>query len=477
MNISSQDPRELFQLQELLGKGSFGSVYKAVDKKTGELVAAKIIFIDPEEEDESLREVQKEVDILQSCDHPNVVRYIGAYRDTNRLWIVLDYCEGNSLNDIMNLLEAPLEERQIAAVMRFALEGLVYIHSVYKIHRDIKAGNILLSRDGQVKLADFGVSAQLTNTMARRNTFVGTPYWMAPEVIKEERYDGRADVWSLGITAIELAEGVPPRSSIHPMRVLFHIPRDPAPTLDGPYTPVFKDFVAQCLIKNQKFRPTAAKLLAHPFIRDVPSRLSNPLLADLVSAALEASVSSARFTNYETEVMSQYQTAVSSDTIDNGMGTVAARPSAEASTATYIPEYMRSPQAQAEAQEAKDKLEASAIPPRTPVIGNSDMVTTLQGIASIHCVTGLPVVSALAAPPSATLGGAQCRNEMVHGGKGELVQLTESGEMPNDIDNMLREAAALAYRAKYLPRDPAGRAALVRERDAWTQLARSIMKV
>ncbi|KAJ3440010.1 serine/threonine-protein kinase tao [Anaeramoeba flamelloides] len=249
------------KLIEELGKGSYGSVYKARQKGTGEIVAVKMISL---EEDEGLDDIKIEIEILKKCKHKNIVKYIGTYFKEETLWIVMEYCGGGSVSDLCQILEKGLTEQQIAGIMYGSLEGLNYFHSNRKIHRDIKGGNILLTDKGEVKLADFGVSAQLTKTMSKRNTFIGTPYWMAPEVIQDyQNYDSRADIWSLGITAIELAEIVPPRCDIHPMRVLFIIPKKEAPKLKDArkYSKEFHDFIAKCLVKNYEKRPKAKQLL------------------------------------------------------------------------------------------------------------------------------------------------------------------------------------------------------------------------
>ncbi|KMT08913.1 hypothetical protein BVRB_6g136320 isoform B [Beta vulgaris subsp. vulgaris] len=264
--IAREDPSTKYELLHELGKGSYGAVYKARDLTTSELVAIKVISLS--EGEEGYEEIRGEIEMLQQCSHPNVVRYLGSYQGEEYLWIVMEYCGGGSVADLMNVTEDPLDEHQIAYISRESLKGLAYLHSIFKVHRDIKGGNILLTEQGEVKLGDFGVAAQLTRTMSKRNTFIGTPHWMAPEVIQESRYDGKVDVWALGVSAIEMAEGLPPRSAVHPMRVLFMISIEPAPMLEDKekWSLIFHDFVAKCLTKDPRLRPTAPEMLKHKFI-------------------------------------------------------------------------------------------------------------------------------------------------------------------------------------------------------------------
>lgn len=265
-SVTREDPTTKYELLNELGKGSYGAVYKARDLRSSELVAIKVISLT--EGEEGYEEIRGEIEMLQQCSHPNVVRYLGSYQGEEYLWIVMEYCGGGSVSDLMNVAEEPLEEYQIAYICREALKGLAYLHSIFKVHRDIKGGNILLTEQGEVKLGDFGVAAQLTRTMSKRNTFIGTPHWMAPEVIQESRYDGKVDVWALGVSAIEMAEGLPPRSTVHPMRVLFMISIEPAPMLEDKekWSLVFHDFVAKCLTKEPRSRPMASEMLKHKFI-------------------------------------------------------------------------------------------------------------------------------------------------------------------------------------------------------------------
>ncbi|KAJ0003933.1 hypothetical protein NQD34_010147 [Periophthalmus magnuspinnatus] len=280
------NPNDQWEIVGELGDGAFGKVYKAQNKETGVLAAAKVIETKSEEE---LEDYMVEIDILAKCDHRYIVKLLDAFYHDNKLWIMIEFCPGGAVDANMLELDRGLTEPQIKVVCRQMLEALLYLHSMKIIHRDLKAGNVLLMLDGDIKLADFGVSAKNTKTLQRRDSFIGTPYWMAPEVVmcetmKDAPYDYKADIWSLGITLIELAQIEPPHHELNPMRVLLKIAKSEPPTLDSPHkwSPEFNDFLRKCLDKNPETRPSAAQLLEHPFVSSVNS---NRPLRELVAEA------------------------------------------------------------------------------------------------------------------------------------------------------------------------------------------------
>jgi len=279
------DPESLFELHGELGVGTYGRVFSGKSKLTGEAVAIKIIAFG-----EDMQPLKREVDIMKECKNEFVVRYLGSYEKDTTLWIVMELCEPGSIADVMRMTKQTLTESQIRVVCASVLLSLVYLHGRKYIHRDVKAGNILLTRNGIVKIADFGVSAQLTTIHSKRDTAIGAPFWMAPEVIKEEQYNGKADIWSLGISVIEMAEGKPPHHEIHPMRAIFMIPAREPPTLQNPakWSPEMVDFVAKCLVKDPSKRMSADELLSHPFVKAELTLLKSsggksPILVELVN--------------------------------------------------------------------------------------------------------------------------------------------------------------------------------------------------
>ncbi|XP_048112448.1 TRAF2 and NCK interacting kinase a isoform X5 [Alosa alosa] len=276
-----RDPAGIFELVELVGNGTYGQVYKGRHVKTGQLAAIKVMDVTGDEEEE----IKAEINMLKKYSHHrNIATYYGAFVKKNppgiddQLWLVMEFCGAGSVTDLIkNTKGNTLKEEWTAYICREILRGLAHLHQHKVIHRDIKGQNVLLTENAEVKLVDFGVSAQLDRTVGRRNTFIGTPYWMAPEVIAcdenpDATYDFKSDLWSLGITAIEMAEGAPPLCDMHPMRALFLIPRNPAPRLKSKkWSKKFHQFIESCLLKNHNQRPSTEQLLTHAFIRELPN--------------------------------------------------------------------------------------------------------------------------------------------------------------------------------------------------------------
>ncbi|GFS96886.1 hypothetical protein NPIL_447771 [Nephila pilipes] len=272
----NENPEDIWEIVGELGDGAFGQVYKAVNKENKEFAAAKICELKGEDD---LDDFTVEIDILTECRHPNIVGLVEAFFHESKLWMMIEFCEGGAVDSIMIDLEKPLTEPQIRYICHEMCKGLDFLHSKKVIHRDLKAGNVLLTLEAGVKLADFGVSAKNKDTLQKRDSFIGTPYWMAPEVVmcetfRDNLYDYKADIWSLGITLIEFAQMEPPNHELSPMRVLLKIQKSDPPTLDQPskWSKEFSMFLGKCLVKDPQSRPGASELLRHPFIASATER-------------------------------------------------------------------------------------------------------------------------------------------------------------------------------------------------------------
>ena len=323
----TRPPEEVFDILSKLGQGSYGSVFKAKHKDNNNIFAIKQVPVPGSD----LQEVIKEISIMEQCDSPFVVKYFGSYFKNTEIWIVMEYCGVGSVLDIMKLRALhwrlprgqvkSLTEPEIATILMGTLKGLEYLHLRKKIHRDIKAGNILLTECGQAKLGDFGVAGQLTDTLAKRNTLIGTPYWMAPEITQEIGYNCAADIWSLGITALEMAEGKAPYADINPMRFIFMIHMKPPPTFSQPdkWSETLIDFVSRCLVKNPESRATAPELLEHEFIKKSHTPDSLSTLIEETQAAKEELLKEPFFYAHG---FSTLNNGVGSSSTSNGEGTL-----------------------------------------------------------------------------------------------------------------------------------------------------------
>jgi len=282
--IDQGDPTELFKEIKQIGEGSSGMVFVGKFAKTDEKVAIKIIHFAEKKRKEALS-IQNEILIQKTTKHPNVVDYKGSFLKDTELWVIMEYMNGGSLADLISVCK--MNESHIATVCREVLNALKFVHSLNRVHRDIKSDNLLLTTNGDVKLADFGYAAQLTEQLNKRNSVVGTPYWMAPELIRGQDYAYGVDIWSLGIAMIEMAEGEPPYIDQAPLRALFLIATNGSPGLKDPdsWSPLFRDFLSNCTETDTEMRATAEELLEHQFLKSYAGPLSS--LVPLVKKSKE----------------------------------------------------------------------------------------------------------------------------------------------------------------------------------------------
>ncbi|XP_032940475.1 serine/threonine-protein kinase PAK 3-like [Catharus ustulatus] len=277
--VSVDQPTKKYTAFEELGRGAFGAVYKALDASTGQQVAIKKMIL---QEDMSEELAVNEILAMRDNRNPNIVTFLDSYLVDGELWLAMEFMDGGTLSDILRAVY--LEEGQMGAVSRECLQGLHFLHSRQVIHRDVKSGNILMGMDGSVKLADFGLCAQLSPERSKRSSRVGTPGWMAPEVVRGEAYGPEVDIWSLGIVGLEMAEGEAPYQREARLRVLELIERNGPPKLQNPrqHSPLLRDFLRCCLQVDKYRRWSAQELLQHPFV--ISGDPASSLAALIISA-------------------------------------------------------------------------------------------------------------------------------------------------------------------------------------------------